>query len=194
MDVGGAPQREARSCPAPTVCVGVAVDQDEGAGLAVVRVGIERDRHAVARLQKPISLSASVRAARCSTVLTSSLCLIAVTVAGTQLRADPHADRSGRAAAAPRSSRSGARRTGRRPPAARSGATSRSPRATSISSASVSVTASPASAASRSPSAVTMRATRGRGAVCGDARPRRRGERGRWRRCRRSRGSRGSAG
>ena len=41
--------------------VGEAVDQDEGAGLAVLLVGVEGDRRAaMARLQKPISFSASV--------------------------------------------------------------------------------------------------------------------------------------
>ena len=44
MDVGGAAQRRSAIMPAPHGRVGVAVDQDEGAGVAVLRVGIEGDR------------------------------------------------------------------------------------------------------------------------------------------------------
>ena len=60
VDVGRAAQAELDHAGADRG-VGVAVDQDEGAGVAVVRVGVEGDRcSTVDRLQKPISFSASV--------------------------------------------------------------------------------------------------------------------------------------
>ena len=61
--------------PAPTVSLVQPVDQDEGAGLAVLRVGIEGDRPGRARCCRSRSRSdRRVLAAACSRVLTSTLC------------------------------------------------------------------------------------------------------------------------
>ena len=67
-----------------------AIDEDERARGAVIRVRIECDRDDVDRLHRPISLSASVFAAICSSVLTSTLCLRLVIARRNVLRSDSH--------------------------------------------------------------------------------------------------------
>ena len=84
MDVGRAAQRELDHSGADRL-VGVTVDDDEGAGLAVDLVGVEDDRHRgreVAEADLVDGERTARRAARDES--TSSLCLIADTVAGTQ--------------------------------------------------------------------------------------------------------------
>ena len=103
-------------------------------------------------LQTPISLSSSVFAARCSSVLTLTLYFGSVMVAATVLRADLQPVRPAGQHRLVAPSRRSSPRTGRRPPAGRPAAAITSPRLTSISSASVSVTDCPATASSRSPS------------------------------------------
>ena len=150
--------------PAADRRVGIAVDQDEGAGLAIVGVGVEGDRRwRVDRLQTPTSFSSGSWRRAVASVLTSMLCLSAVTVRRHGARADLQqigAARQQRLVAHP--DQMGGELVGDLRPRGRRRA-SMSPRAMSTSSASVRVTASPASAASRSPSAVTMRATLVRG-------------------------------
>jgi MFS family permease len=100
VDVGA--RRSAKSImPAPTVLVGEAVDQDEGAGRAVVRIGSKAIGWSSARLQTPISFSSSVLARVCLQRVDVDRCLSAVTVAAT-VRVPISGGRSGRAAAAPR--------------------------------------------------------------------------------------------
>ena len=158
-----------RSCPPPTVSLVSAVDQDEGRrSRGSPRRGRRRPARSAARLQKPISLSASVLAAS----LLERVDVDAVLELGDRGRrrcaCRSSADRSGRAAAARRSSRSDAAANWSATSGRAAGGASTSPRATSISSASVSVTASPASASSSSPSAVTMPVDRADAARRGD--------------------------
>ena len=159
VDVGGAAQGEIQHAGGDRG-VALAVDQDEAAQRAVVGIGLEGDRLVeAAGCSTPISLSSRRLAARCSWVLTSTLCLISVTVRADRARADLQPVGAARQQRLRRPSTAGARRTGRPLPAGRRRRRCTSPRLTSTSSASVSVTACPATARARSPSAVTMRAT-----------------------------------
>ena len=159
VDVGGAAQREVHHARAGGA-VGEAVHQHEGAGRAVVAHRGRAARAWRARgCRSAISFSSSRLAGCCSSVLTSTRCLIVVTEAGVQrLPMRARYCRPGSIASSSIQSRCAANwsvTSGR----SASGA-STSPRATSTSSARQIVTASPAAAACSSPSGPRMRATR----------------------------------
>ena len=82
VDVGGAAQRE-RDHPGADGLVGVAVDDDEGAGLAVALIGIERDRH---RRREVQDRSPGRRSARRAAEMVDCFVLDRHTIAGTHLR------------------------------------------------------------------------------------------------------------
>ena len=65
--------------------VGEAVDQDEAAGLAILGVRIERDRPVQADVADADFVQFQLFAARCSSVLTLTLCFSEVIVAETVL-------------------------------------------------------------------------------------------------------------
>ena len=82
--IGSPPQAEIDHAGADSM-VGEPVDDDEGAGPAVLAIGIERDRHVGREIAEADVVEAERVAARCSRVLTSILYLMAVTVTGVVL-------------------------------------------------------------------------------------------------------------
>ena len=108
--------------------IGEAVDQDEAADVAVVRIGVEGDRLVEAKIAEA-DLVQRQRAwpARCSSVLMLIRCLMLGDRGRHRARRRSSADRGGPAAAARPPSRRCAPRTGR-PPRRRAGAHSTSPR------------------------------------------------------------------
>ena len=71
MDIGGPAQREIDHAGGDRF-VRIAIDQDEGAGIAIVGIRIERDRPGDRKIADADSLRASVLAASFDSVLTSS--------------------------------------------------------------------------------------------------------------------------
>ncbi len=120
VDVGGAAQREVDQARARGG-VGGAVDQDEGAGVAVLGVGVEGDR----RRGGEVAEADLVQPQRLGGIVLQRVDVDPVLQIrdrdGHELRRRSSSGRSGRAAAAPRSSRSRGRRTGPPPGAAPSG-------------------------------------------------------------------------
>ena len=105
MDVGARAAARRSIMPAADRRVGERSIRMKPPVVAVVGVGIEGDRRGRREIAEADLVESSSFAASLSRVLTSIRCLSSVTVAGRRACADLHADRSGRAAAAPRSSR-----------------------------------------------------------------------------------------
>jgi hypothetical protein len=82
MDVAGASQTEGDH-PGAGRLVREAVDQDEGAGIAIGGVGVERHRRRGRQIAEPDLVEAQGLSARCAKVSTLIRCFSAVTVAGT---------------------------------------------------------------------------------------------------------------